>query len=175
MYSGVTERRLPNGLIEQTDVNGRVTFFQAAPAKPLQNVPPPPLVSPPVPQKSFEIPRSGQLQFHTHHHPYPPVLPISTGSGPVLTQQKIPKNPSQLKLAPGERIIVFENGEEEIHGPDYRKRIFPDGTIKTVYQDGSQETRYSNGRIRIKDGSGNLVADVTVDNTNNKMIVPLKT
>ena len=32
-FSGVIERRLPNGLIEQTDIEGRVTFFQAAPPK----------------------------------------------------------------------------------------------------------------------------------------------
>ncbi|CAG7733898.1 unnamed protein product [Allacma fusca] len=151
--NGVLERRLPNGLIEQTDIDGRVTFFQATPPKPAASLIP---TIPPIPVLKSDPIRAIMLEPAQ-------TSSVGIGQGRILPHTHSPG----MKLGPGERVIVFENGEEEIHGPDYRKRIFADGTVKTVYQDGSQETRYPNGRIRIKDGDGNLVADVTVPDSKN--------
>ncbi|XP_072907745.1 uncharacterized protein [Hemitrygon akajei] len=59
----------------------------------------------------------------------------------------------------GDKIIEFNNGQREIHTPQYKRREYPDGTKKTVYSNGHQETKYSTGRVRIKDKKGNLVLD----------------
>ncbi|XP_072122059.1 uncharacterized protein [Mobula birostris] len=59
----------------------------------------------------------------------------------------------------GDKIIEFNNGQREIHTPQYKRREYPDGTKKTVYPNGRQETKYSTGRVRIKDKKGNLVLD----------------
>ncbi|KAI8497825.1 hypothetical protein Bbelb_244770 [Branchiostoma belcheri] len=59
----------------------------------------------------------------------------------------------------GDRVVEFANGQREIHTLNYKKREYPDGTVKTVYPDGKKETRYSNGRIRVKDKDGNVIVD----------------
>ncbi|XP_058880219.1 centromere protein J isoform X3 [Acipenser ruthenus] len=59
----------------------------------------------------------------------------------------------------GEKIVVFNNGQREIHTSQYKRREYPDGTIKTVYSNGRQETKYSSGRFRIKDKEGNIILD----------------
>ncbi|XP_065891295.1 centromere protein J-like isoform X2 [Dysidea avara] len=63
----------------------------------------------------------------------------------------------------GDRTIEFTNGQKEIHTKEFKRREYPDGTVKTVYPDGHQETRYSSGRIRIKDRSGQLVVDKLIN------------
>ncbi|XP_073330060.1 centrosomal P4.1-associated protein [Pagrus major] len=59
----------------------------------------------------------------------------------------------------GTKEILFNTGQKEIHTADYKRREYPDGTVKTVYTDGKQETRYPNGRLRIKDKDGNVIVD----------------
>ncbi|XP_026233062.1 centromere protein J isoform X2 [Anabas testudineus] len=59
----------------------------------------------------------------------------------------------------GTKEILFNTGQKEIHTADYKRREYPDGTVKTVYTDGRQETRYPNGRLRVKDKDGNVVLD----------------
>ncbi|XP_037646357.1 centromere protein J isoform X2 [Sebastes umbrosus] len=59
----------------------------------------------------------------------------------------------------GTKEILFNTGQKEIHTADYKRREYPDGTVKTVYSDGRQETRYPNGRLRVKDKDGNVVLD----------------
>ena len=59
----------------------------------------------------------------------------------------------------GTKEILFNTGQKEIHTADYKRREYPDGTVKTVYADGKQETRYPNGRLRIKDKDGNVIVD----------------
>ncbi|XP_033747496.1 centromere protein J-like [Pecten maximus] len=59
----------------------------------------------------------------------------------------------------GDKTMEFPNGQREIHTQEYKRREYPDGTVKTVYPDGRQETRYSNGRIRVKDKDGNVIVD----------------
>ncbi|KAL3857926.1 hypothetical protein ACJMK2_012551 [Sinanodonta woodiana] len=59
----------------------------------------------------------------------------------------------------GDKMMEFPNGQREIHTQDYKRREYPDGTVKTVYPDGRQETRYSNGRLRIKDRDGHIIVD----------------
>ncbi|XP_072043257.1 centrosomal P4.1-associated protein-like [Amphiura filiformis] len=61
----------------------------------------------------------------------------------------------------GEKTMEFPNGQREIHTKQYKKREYPDGSVKTVYTDGRQETRYSNGRIRVKDKDGSIIVDKT--------------
>ncbi|XP_022110307.1 centromere protein J-like isoform X2 [Acanthaster planci] len=59
----------------------------------------------------------------------------------------------------GNRTMEFPNGQREVHTAQYKRREFPDGTVKTVYPDGRQETRYSSGRIRVKDKDGRVILD----------------
>ncbi|XP_072433540.1 centrosomal P4.1-associated protein-like isoform X3 [Chiloscyllium punctatum] len=59
----------------------------------------------------------------------------------------------------GNKIIEFNNGQREIHTSSYKRREYPDGTVKTVYLNGQQETKYSSGRIRIKDKEGHIIMD----------------
>lgn len=62
-------------------------------------------------------------------------------------------------LRDGTTEILFNTGQREIHTADYKKREYPDGTVKTVYSDGRQETCYPTGRLRIKDSDGNVIMD----------------
>nr|XP_033795296.1 centromere protein J-like isoform X2 [Geotrypetes seraphini] len=59
----------------------------------------------------------------------------------------------------GDKTVVFNNGQKEIHTAQFKRREYPDGTIKTVYSNGRQETKYSSGRVRIKDREGNIIID----------------
>ncbi|XP_012993453.3 centromere protein J isoform X2 [Esox lucius] len=59
----------------------------------------------------------------------------------------------------GSKEIQFNTGQKEIHTADYKRREYPDGTVKTVYTDGRQETSYPTGRLRVKDKDGNVVID----------------
>nr|XP_008173802.1 centromere protein J-like isoform X5 [Chrysemys picta bellii] len=68
---------------------------------------------------------------------------------PDGTVVKIEKN--------GDKMVMFSNGQKEIHTSQFKRREYPDGTIKTVYSSGQQETKYSSGRVRIKDEEGNII------------------
>uniref|UniRef100_A0A8C8SWA2 Centromere protein J C-terminal domain-containing protein n=1 Tax=Pelusios castaneus TaxID=367368 RepID=A0A8C8SWA2_9SAUR len=59
----------------------------------------------------------------------------------------------------GDKMVTFSNGQKEIHTSQFKRREYPDGTIKTVYSSGQQETKYSSGRVRIKDEEGNIILD----------------
>ncbi|ESO97980.1 hypothetical protein LOTGIDRAFT_103874 [Lottia gigantea] len=59
----------------------------------------------------------------------------------------------------GDKTMEFPNGQREIHNSQFKRREYPDGTVKTVYPDGRQETRYSTGRVRLKDKDGNVIMD----------------
>lgn len=59
----------------------------------------------------------------------------------------------------GDKIVVFSDGQREIHTAQFRRREYPDGTVKTVFCNGRQETKYSTGRVQIKDEEGNLILD----------------
>ncbi|XP_023554937.1 centromere protein J [Octodon degus] len=59
----------------------------------------------------------------------------------------------------GNKIIEFNNGQRELHTTQFKRREYPDGTVKTVYANGHQETKYASGRIRIKDKDGNVLMD----------------
>ncbi|XP_067392023.1 centromere protein J-like [Emydura macquarii macquarii] len=59
----------------------------------------------------------------------------------------------------GDKMVMFSNGQKEIHTSQFKRREYPDGTIKTVYSSGQQETKYSSGRVRIKDEEGNIILD----------------
>ncbi|XP_068750144.1 centromere protein J-like isoform X3 [Montipora capricornis] len=59
----------------------------------------------------------------------------------------------------GERTIEFPNGQRETHTKYYKKREYPDGTVKTVYPDGRTQTCYSTGRVRVKDRDGRVLVD----------------
>ncbi|KAE8602029.1 hypothetical protein XENTR_v10013860 [Xenopus tropicalis] len=59
----------------------------------------------------------------------------------------------------GMKTVIFHNGQKEIHTAQFKRREYPDGTIKTVYSNGRQETKYSSGRVRIKDQQGNIILD----------------
>uniref|UniRef100_A0A4W4FNX2 Centrosomal P4.1-associated protein n=1 Tax=Electrophorus electricus TaxID=8005 RepID=A0A4W4FNX2_ELEEL len=59
----------------------------------------------------------------------------------------------------GSKQIQFNTGQRELHTADFKRRHYPDGTVKTVYSDGRQETRYPTGRVRLKDPQGHVVMD----------------
>ncbi|XP_068564616.1 uncharacterized protein si:ch211-140l13.3 isoform X2 [Cebidichthys violaceus] len=59
-----------------------------------------------------------------------------------------------VHLSPsGEKMVDFPNGQRETHTSHYKRREYPDGTVKTIYPDGRQETKYASGRIRTKEKS----------------------
>ncbi|XP_056417663.1 centromere protein J [Hyla sarda] len=62
----------------------------------------------------------------------------------------------------GTKVIEFDNGQRELHTPQYKRREYPDGTVKTVYTNGQQETKYASGRVRVKDKDGNVIMDTKV-------------
>ena len=58
------------------------------------------------------------------------------------------------------RTLFLPNGQKEIHTKEYKKREYPDGSVRTIFNDsGNQETRYANGRVRVKDKEGTLLSD----------------
>ncbi|XP_014733170.1 PREDICTED: centromere protein J isoform X4 [Sturnus vulgaris] len=59
----------------------------------------------------------------------------------------------------GSKTIEFNNGQRELHTSQFKRREYPDGTVKTVYVNGQQETKYVSGRIRVKDKDGNIIMD----------------
>ncbi|XP_053792580.1 centromere protein J isoform X2 [Vidua chalybeata] len=59
----------------------------------------------------------------------------------------------------GTKTIEFNNGQRELHTPQFKRREYPDGTVKTVYVNGQQETKYVSGRVRVKDKDGNIIMD----------------
>ncbi|XP_078226990.1 putative T-complex protein 10A homolog isoform X3 [Callithrix jacchus] len=59
----------------------------------------------------------------------------------------------------GDKTIVLSNGQKEIHTAQFKRREYPDGTVKTVYSSGHQETKYASGRVKIKDAAGKMVLD----------------
>ncbi|XP_006146782.1 centromere protein J [Tupaia chinensis] len=59
----------------------------------------------------------------------------------------------------GSKIIEFNNGQRELHTAQFKRREYPNGTVKTVYTNGHQETKYPSGRIRVKDKDGNVLMD----------------
>nr|XP_055215675.1 centromere protein J isoform X3 [Gorilla gorilla gorilla] len=59
----------------------------------------------------------------------------------------------------GNKLIEFNNGQRELHTAQFKRREYPDGTVKTVYGNGHQETKYRSGRIRVKDKEGNVLMD----------------
>lgn len=74
-------------------------------------------------------------------------------------EQQFPDGRKAMKNLQGEQIIMLPNGQKEIHTSEYKRREYPDGTIRTLRKDGSVETVYSNGRVRLKDSSGVLILD----------------
>ncbi|KGL80370.1 Centromere protein J, partial [Tinamus guttatus] len=62
----------------------------------------------------------------------------------------------------GSKTIEFNNGQRELHTAQFKRREYPDGTVKTVYMNGHQETKYISGRIRVKDKDGNIIMDTKV-------------
>ncbi|NXT67183.1 CENPJ protein, partial [Chaetops frenatus] len=60
----------------------------------------------------------------------------------------------------GSKTIEFNNGQRELHTSQFKRREYPDGTVKTVYMNGQQETKYVSGRVRVKDKDGNIIIDM---------------
>ncbi|KAM6906727.1 centrosomal P4.1-associated protein [Lycodopsis pacificus] len=62
-----------------------------------------------------------------------------------------------VHLSPsGEKMVDFPNGQRESHTTQYKRREYPDGTVKTIYPDGRQENKYASGRTRTKEISYHL-------------------
>ncbi|XP_069028436.1 uncharacterized protein [Embiotoca jacksoni] len=52
--------------------------------------------------------------------------------------------------ASGDKMVEFPNGQREVHTSEYKRREYPDGTVKTVYANGRQETKYASGRVHVR-------------------------
>ncbi|XP_061774231.1 centromere protein J isoform X2 [Nerophis ophidion] len=79
---------------------------------------------------------------------------------PDGSEESVLTDGTVVRLKPdGTKEIYFNTGQREVHTADYKRREYPDGTVKTVYADGRQETRYPSGRTRLKDKDGNVVTD----------------
>jgi centromere protein J len=70
-----------------------------------------------------------------------------------------PDGTVQKASASGELVLSFPNGQQEVHTSLFKKRTYPDGTVKIVFNDGRQETRFADGRVRIKDRNGTVLID----------------
>jgi len=69
-------------------------------------------------------------------------------------------NGTRVAVKPGgDKVLQLPNGEKEEHTRMWKRRSYPDGTVKILHADGRQETRYAGGRVRVKDSQGNLVKD----------------
>jgi len=69
-------------------------------------------------------------------------------------------NGTRVAVKPGgDKVLQLPNGEKEEHTRMWKRRSYPDGTVKILHADGRQETRYAGGRVRVKDSQGNLVQD----------------
>lgn len=79
-----------------------------------------------------------------------------------LTPMHYPWGFFPLECRDGSKTIEFNNGQRELHTSQFKRREYPDGTVKTVYMNGQQETKYVSGRIRIKDKDGNVIIDTKV-------------
>ena len=65
-----------------------------------------------------------------------------------------------VKIQPnGHKLVSLPSGETEEHTSQYRKRMYPDGTVKVLHMDGRVETRYKGGRVKVKDVKGVVVED----------------
>ncbi|XP_054278119.1 centromere protein J-like [Macrosteles quadrilineatus] len=81
-------------------------------------------------------------------------------SYPNGSQEIIYTDGTRLRIeADKTQILTLPNGQKEIHTAEWKRREYPDGTMKTLFPDGTTETVYSNGRVRLKDKYGNLVMD----------------
>ncbi|NXC79625.1 CENPJ protein, partial [Cercotrichas coryphoeus] len=49
------------------------------------------------------------------------------------------------------KLVVFSDGQMEIHPAQLRRREYLDGTVKTVFCNARQETKYSTGWFQIKE------------------------
>lgn len=57
----------------------------------------------------------------------------------------------------GDKTIVFSNGQRDIHTAEFKRREYPDGTVRTVYCDGRQEIKLASGRVKVRGETGNRV------------------
>jgi centromere protein J len=65
-----------------------------------------------------------------------------------------------LKIQPnGAKLVSLPHGQIEEHTSQYRKRMYPDGTVKVLHMDGRVETRYKGGRVKVKDANGVVIED----------------
>ena len=73
-----------------------------------------------------------------------------------------------VKIQPnGDNLVSLQSGETEEHTSQYRKRMYPDGTVKVLHLDGRVETRYKGGRVKVKDANGVVFEDKLVHGEGN--------
>ncbi|NXR84454.1 CENPJ protein, partial [Pycnonotus jocosus] len=70
---------------------------------------------------------------------------------PSGTVVKVEKN--------GDKLVEFSDGQREICAAQFRRREYPDGTMKIVFCNRRQETKCSTEQVQIKDEEGYLILD----------------
>lgn len=106
---------------------------------------------------------NGQIEKHHSDHKREITFPDKThrviypdGS----EETRLPSGVVIYQKTNGEKVIEHPNKHREVHTSEYKKREYPDGTLKIVYtKTGMCETRYANGRVRVKDANGALISD----------------
>lgn len=105
---------------------------------------------------SNELWKEGSRPRWGHYSVLPHSPLASTLAALALVHTALPR---VSLLRNGDKTIVLSNGQKEIHTAQFKRREYPDGTVKTVYCSGCQETKYASGRVKIKDEAGNIILD----------------
>jgi hypothetical protein len=74
-------------------------------------------------------------------------------------ESRLPNGTCVRVEANGDKVIEYPNRQREVHTKEFKRREYPDGSVKTVFTNGYSETKYCNGRVRLKDNLGNLISD----------------
>ena len=180
---GVTLVNFFNGDRKETHPDGQVVYFYAEAQTTHTTLP--------DGMEVIEFP-NGQVEKHHSSGKQEIIFPDKTVKCIYVNGEEetfFPDGTSQRVSLNGEKFIEFPNGQQEVHTAHYRKRLYPDGTVKvsvrsgslfgsapehlwirafshlctlslqTVFADGRQETSYKNGRVRVKDRDGQVVLD----------------
>ncbi|KAJ8352609.1 hypothetical protein SKAU_G00240850 [Synaphobranchus kaupii] len=80
--------------------------------------------------------------------------------GPNGDEESVLPDGTIIQVKPdGTKVIQFNSGQREVHTDSFKRREYPDGTVKTVYSDGRQETRDGTKVIQFNSGQREVHTD----------------
>ncbi|XP_077094036.1 centrosomal P4.1-associated protein-like [Siphateles boraxobius] len=139
-----------NGDVKRTMADGTVIYFYCDAQTTHSTYP-----------SGLEVVQFPNNQREKHHPDGTREISFPDGTVKILhsdgRQESIFPDGTIVKISQhGEKMVEFTNGQREIHTSQYKRRMFPDGTVKTLYRDGTQET---SGRVHIKNNERDLIMD----------------